>query len=142
MKENTKKLIGAIAAILFMTLTVMAVSAERLHIYNESIESSTEEVFSEEVFSEECSSEVTKEEVSENVTDEDEKFYMLGDVNFDGKITAADARLALRASAQIETLTSEQFIVADVDGNGKITASDARDILRYSALLIDSFPVK
>ena len=140
MKENTKKLISAIAAILFMTLTVMAVSAERLHMYNKSVENLTEEVCSEE-----CSSEILKEDVSEEVSEETTENYdtvILGDVNGDGKITAADARLALRTSAQLETLTSEQFLAADVDCSGKITASDARDILRYSALLIDSFSTK
>ena len=57
----------------------------------------------------------------------------LGDVNGDGKITAADARLALRIAAQLENPTPEQFYAADLTGDGKITASDARKILRISA---------
>lgn len=56
-----------------------------------------------------------------------------GDVNQDGKITASDARLALRASAGLETLASEKKSIADMDSNGKITASDARKILRIAA---------
>lgn len=60
---------------------------------------------------------------------------MKGDVTGDGKITASDARLVLRASAMIETLSAEQFAVADVTGDGKITASDARKILRASAMI-------
>lgn len=56
-----------------------------------------------------------------------------GDVNLDGFITAADARLALRASAFLELLTSAQQTVADMNGDSKITAADARLILRISA---------
>lgn len=58
-----------------------------------------------------------------------------GDVDFDGNITASDARTILRASARIEILTSAQHAVADVDGDGSITAADARKVLRISAKL-------
>lgn len=59
-----------------------------------------------------------------------------GDVDFDGKYTAADARLALRASAKLWTpFFIEQFYSADIDGDTKISASDARSILRASAKL-------
>lgn len=57
----------------------------------------------------------------------------LGDVNKDDKITASDARLVLRASAQIESLSEEAKLAADVTFDKKITASDARLILRASA---------
>ena len=55
-----------------------------------------------------------------------------GDVNNDGKVTAADARLALRRAVGLETYAegSAQFLACDVDGNGKVTAADARKILR------------
>lgn len=55
-----------------------------------------------------------------------------GDVDKDGKITASDARLALRASVNLENLGKEQKDLADVDFSGVITASDARLILRAS----------
>ena len=58
-----------------------------------------------------------------------------GDVDGNGKITAADARLALRISAKLEKATELQTTVADMDKNGKITAADARKILRISAKL-------
>lgn len=58
---------------------------------------------------------------------------ILGDVNLDGKVTAADARLVLRKSAQLQDLTELQTLAADVDINEKVTASDARIILRVSA---------
>lgn len=65
--------------------------------------------------------------------------YMEGDVDGNGKVLANDARLALRASASLETLEGVAFLAADVDGNGKILANDARQILRFSAQLQTSF---
>lgn len=57
-----------------------------------------------------------------------------GDVNGDGKLTAADARLALRISAKLEAnVTDKMMSAADADGNGTVTAADARIILRVSA---------
>lgn len=56
-----------------------------------------------------------------------------GDVNFDGKITAADARLILRSSAGLQLLTSAQMTAADINGDSKITAADARSVLRMAA---------
>ncbi len=56
----------------------------------------------------------------------------LGDVDYDNKITAADARLALRASVGLEKFDSQKNYAADVDKNGSITAADARLILRAS----------
>ena len=58
-----------------------------------------------------------------------------GDVNGDGKITADDARTALRASAKLENLNDKEKSAADVNGDGKVTADDARSILRKSAKL-------
>lgn len=57
----------------------------------------------------------------------------IGDVNFDGQVNAIDARLALRCSAQIETLSNDAFLAADVDLDERVTAVDARKILRVSA---------
>ena len=56
----------------------------------------------------------------------------IGDVDKDAKVTASDARLALRAAVGLETYASgsEEFVAADVDFDGKVTASDARLILR------------
>lgn len=58
---------------------------------------------------------------------------MRGDVDESGKITAADARLALRISAQLETVSERKMKAADVNGDGKVTSADARLILRFSA---------
>ncbi|MBR5497631.1 MAG: dockerin type I repeat-containing protein, partial [Clostridia bacterium] len=57
------------------------------------------------------------------------------DVNSDGKITASDARLALRISANLHSPTVEERLAADYNLDGKVTASDARKILRKSANL-------
>ena len=63
----------------------------------------------------------------------------LGDVNDDGTISAADARLALRRSVGLESYEegSREFIACDVDHDGNISAADARLILRASVGLED-----
>ena len=60
--------------------------------------------------------------------------FLPGDVDDDGKITAADARLALRRAVDLETYPegSREFIACDVDKDGKVTAGDARIILRVA----------
>lgn len=65
-----------------------------------------------------------------------------GDINNDGVITSADARLALRASVGIETLSDEQILLCDVNASGFIEASDARLILRFSVGLETGFPAQ
>lgn len=64
-----------------------------------------------------------------------------GDVDGNGKVTAADARLVLRVAAKLDSFSSEQTEAGDIDGNGKISASDARAVLRVAAKL-DSFTEK
>lgn len=59
--------------------------------------------------------------------------YIKGDVNGDGKITAADARQTLRAAAQLDKLSKTSAHTADVNNDGRITAADAREILNSSA---------
>ena len=61
------------------------------------------------------------------------RIAMLYDVNGDGQITAEDARLVLRASAQLENISGVYAIAANVNGDDQITAEDARLILRRSA---------
>ena len=61
-----------------------------------------------------------------------ENGFILGDVDGNGKIEAADARLALRQAVGLETYAagSAQFLACDADKNGKVEAADARLILR------------
>lgn len=74
-----------------------------------------------------------------NPTDGASTKYETGDVNNDGKITAADARLALRCAAGISVLNNSASQAADVNGDGVITAKDARSILRFAAGITKSF---
>lgn len=55
-----------------------------------------------------------------------------GDVNDSGKVEAADARIILRASVNLENIDTSAFMKADIDEDGKITAKDARLALRMS----------
>ena len=59
---------------------------------------------------------------------------VLGDVEGDGKVSAADARLALRASVNLESYkeNSPQYTASNVNAADKVTAADARLILRAS----------
>ncbi len=59
--------------------------------------------------------------------------FVKGDVDNDGKVTAADARKILRVSAKLEVLTGQAAQNADVDGDGDTDAIDARDALRIAA---------
>lgn len=59
--------------------------------------------------------------------------FILGDVDSDGKITARDARLILRSSAGIDTLSGDAAASADVNLDGKVNAADARIVLRCAA---------
>ena len=81
---------------------------------------------------------VSATDISE-IPEETEEDILLGDVDGDGNVTVKDARLALRASAQLEKLYATPFDAADVNGDGRVTASDARSILRYAARLTDGF---
>lgn len=76
---------------------------------------------------------------NEYPTDKDGNFYVpeyvFGDVNRDGKLTAADARLVLRNAAKLEDLDIYQTIIADVNNDRKVTPIDARLILRAAARL-------
>ena len=61
-----------------------------------------------------------------------------GDVDLDGTVSVADARLALRAAVGLDTLSDEKYFVADVDGQDGISVADARLILRV-AVGLDKF---
>lgn len=61
------------------------------------------------------------------------KPIIMGDLNGDGKVTAADARIALRIAAKLQKPTAVQLKAGDMNGDGKITAADARKILEMAA---------
>ena len=56
-----------------------------------------------------------------------------GDLDSNSSVTAADARLCLRAAAKLEALPGKAMNTADINGDGQITGSDARKILRAAA---------
>ncbi len=68
--------------------------------------------------------------------------YLLGDVNSDNKINAADASLVLQYNVKLIDFTDKEFKAAEVSGDGKISAGDASLILRYGVQLIDKFPIE
>lgn len=55
---------------------------------------------------------------------------VLGDIDQDGVIAAADARLLLRASVGLEEITPIMKKRGDTDNDGNLTALDARKVLR------------
>ena len=57
-------------------------------------------------------------------------YSILGDIDFNGKVNADDARTVLRLSVELEDIQNYNFYFADIDGNKKISAADARLILR------------
>ncbi len=65
---------------------------------------------------------------------------IMGDINGDGLIRAADAKIALdEAASKTKTLTGVYALAANVDGRADIKASDAKIILDYSAKVITAF---
>lgn len=55
--------------------------------------------------------------------------YLLGDINYDGRVSALDVRLVLKCSAGIVSFDVPQFLAADYNDDGEISAIDARLIL-------------
>ena len=55
-----------------------------------------------------------------------------GDLDLDGNLSAADARLALRLSVGLEQLSPEALRRADIFDTGIVTAANARSILRVA----------
>lgn len=82
-----------------------------------------------------CEKEPVQEPTTQEPTTQEPVESMSGDLDGNRKITAADARLALRIAAKLETGNNHQLMVADMNKDGKITAADARKILRISAKL-------
>ncbi len=68
-----------------------------------------------------------------------QEFYRRGDVTGDGRVTAADARLILRAAVGLVTFGKKLSASADTDRDGRITAADARIALR-AAVGLETIP--
>ncbi len=67
------------------------------------------------------------------------KIINIADVDGDGAVTSADARLALRAAVGLESYSedSAEYMAANVDQEAKISSADARLILRAAVGLED-----
>lgn len=60
---------------------------------------------------------------------------VFGDMDGDGKATAADARLSLRSAAGLEEPGALPLAAGDCDRDGRVSSVDARRILRHAARL-------
>ncbi|NMP37954.1 MAG: hypothetical protein GX051_07535 [Clostridiales bacterium] len=70
-------------------------------------------------------------------------YILMGDVDCDGAVTAADARLALRIATGLEKVSAGQLSAANVSRQANASpytpgAADARDILRHCTLATDN----
>lgn len=59
----------------------------------------------------------------------------MGDIDADGKVTAADARAILRKAVALETFSNEQKLRGDLNQDNKIDSADARLALRIAVKL-------
>lgn len=55
---------------------------------------------------------------------------ILGDMDGDGFVTTADARIVLRIASGIDALPEGKLSIADADGDGFVTVADARIVLQ------------
>jgi hypothetical protein len=62
-----------------------------------------------------------------------------GDADGDGDVTAADARIAIRAAVGLEDLSEIALVAADINHSGAIESDDARYILRMSVGLDEAY---
>lgn len=70
-----------------------------------------------------------------------EKGYLLGDLDYDGVHTVADALAALRIAAKLAEPDDLEKRVGDVDFDEEITVADALAILRIAAKLAEPFDI-
>ncbi len=66
----------------------------------------------------------------------------LGDVNYDGQVTAADALLVLQKATDKIFFSEKQMELGDVNGDTAVTANDALLVLQYATQKITSFPAE
>lgn len=141
-----KKVISALLILTFIFSTIFAVYSEGKMQQSVIREDCSDELLSE-IFSE-IESELTTEIETETETETTTELviekdpitipageYYKGDINGDGLITASDARLVLKFSAQQIQLTERQCVLADANSNKAVNAQDARLVLRMSAKL-------
>lgn len=84
---------------------------------------------------------VTDEKTKEEQRQEFIKNNKFGDIDDDGRISASDARLILRAVVGLEDIPQEILKRADYRGTGKIMADNARTTLRLAVGLDDLYKI-
>lgn len=57
-------------------------------------------------------------------------FCKMGDADFDNRVTAADARIVLRTSVGLQSVTPDRYIYCDCNYDGLVSSADARIVLR------------
>ncbi|MBR1810477.1 MAG: dockerin type I repeat-containing protein [Clostridia bacterium] len=62
---------------------------------------------------------------------------LFGDVNADGRVNSADARVLLRIAARLDAATADMIPFGDMNFDGKLTSVDARILLRVASHLQD-----
>lgn len=73
-----------------------------------------------------------------NMLEEVPEDIMKGDLDYDGKITVADALVALRIAAKLAESNEDILKIGDIDADGSVTVADALAILRVAAKMADS----
>ncbi len=73
---------------------------------------------------------------------QEEKTYVLGDVNGDGRINVLDAGLIVSYYTGVKTLDETQQLAADVNGDGRINVLDAGLIVSFYTGVITAFPAE
>jgi len=73
------------------------------------------------------------------LTKEVEEVRLLGDVDLNGVVNAADSALLLQYSVGLKELTEEQILIGDVNADNETNTTDATRILQMAAEKITTF---
>lgn len=65
------------------------------------------------------------------------EIYLMGDIDFSGRVELSDVTLALKAALLLIPLDDKSKFVADIDGDGKVSLDDTIIILKKALALID-----
>ncbi len=87
---------------------------------------------------------VSAEEIAAELKAKQEAYIKekgFGDINDDGKISAADARLILRFSVGLENIENDILRRVDYNNSGRISANNARTTLRISVGLDNLYEI-
>ena len=68
-----------------------------------------------------------------------EEVRLLGDVDLNGVVNAADSALLLKYSVGLTELTEEQILIGDVNVDNQTNTTDATKILQMAAEKITTF---